>query len=1214
METSPGNLEDIYPLSPMQQGMLFHTLYSARGEAPLLQWSCRFENGVDVPALRRVWERVIERHAILRTAVVLEEGGEPVQVVFRSVPLPWQERDLRELSPADRKRSVHEFLEQDRHAGFELLEPPLMRFTLIRLTESASVLIWTSHLLLLDGWSMAAVLNEMWALYEAFCRGEEPRLESRRPYRDYIAWYQRPNPVLAEPFWRKTLKGIVAPTPMAIDRTPMTAVDPGGDYAEEEIRLSPDATRALHSFCRQYHLTLSTLLRASWALLLSRYCGETSVVFGATVSGRPPDLPGVESIVGLLINTLPVRVDVPEDEPVLTWLKRLQEQQSELLEYESSRLVDVQGWSEVPRGLPLFESVLVVQTYPVDEALRLRRKHLGIHEAFVFARTNIPLTVEVKPREELSIKASFECARFESSAILGMLSHFRTLLERMVADPAQKVFALSPLTEDERRRLLIEWNATQRTFDQARPVHELFEAQAQATPDAVAVVCGGYRRTYREIEEHATRIASFLRLRGAGPEVRVGLCAQRSIELVVGALAILKAGAAYVPLDPGHPPQRIARMLADAGVSLVLTQTQLEPLLRGLPVKAVRIDSEWPMSPDAATGPKDRGRTGPDNLAYVIYTSGSTGRPKGVAVRHAGLTNLVRWHQETYRVTPNDRASLVASPAFDASVWELWPYLTAGASVHIPEEETRMNPAALSRWLESEKITVSFLPTPLAQAVLAEPEPPRGKLRLLLTGGEQLRPPARREYGFELVNHYGPTETTVVATAGTVAMEPGTERLPSIGRPIANMRIYLLDRHRALVPIGVAGEICIGGIGVARGYLNNPDLTARMFIDDPFGDGHLYRSGDLGRYRPDGQIEYLGRLDEQVKIRGVRIELGEIEAALASHPAVAEAVVAAVGDPGEGRRLVAYVVPSPDSAPSARSLRTFLEERLPASVVPSQFLLLAALPLTRSGKIDRRALPVPEATRDSLESAFAPPSTPVEEILAGIWSDVLKIERIGVRDNFFELGGHSILATQVFSRIRDNLQVILPLRHLFERPTVQSLAAFVEAARADRSEPLPPPLTPVSRDRELPLSFAQQRLWFIDQLEPGGSSYNTRRALLLKGRVNHEALRRAVEEVVSRHESLRTTFESREGRPVQVVSELGRFALAVEDLSGRGGDVESEARRRVDEEVRRPFDLAHWAAVSGEFISVGAGGAHFCGGDASHRVRRMVDGSVFPGA
>lgn len=608
-----------------------------------------------------------------------------------------------------------------------------------------------------------------------------------------------------------------------------------------------------------------------------------------------------------------------------------------------------------------------------------------------------------------------------------------------------------PILTEAERLMLMEWNDTQADYPKDLCIHQLFEAQVERSPDAIAVVFKEKQLTYRELNAQANKIAHYLLRLGVGPEVLVGICTERSLEMVVGLLGILKAGGAYVPLDPVYPLERLAFMLSDAAVPVLLTTEQLLEKLPTTWAQVICLDSDWELiAQQSENNPVNS--TATDNLAYVIYTSGSTGKPKGVEIQHRGLVNLVTWHQHAYNVTPVDRATQLAGPAFDASVWELWPYLTLGASIHILSEETRVSPSLLLEFLAESAITICFLPTPLAQAVLAQKWPEDLALRALLTGGDKLHRGPRKALPFCLFNHYGPTENTVVTTSAPVAAGIETDAPPPIGRPIANTQIYLLDSHMQLVPIGVPGELHIGGDGLARGYLNRPELTNEKFIPNPFHNEpgeRLYKTGDLARYLPDGNIEFLGRIDHQVKIRGFRIELGEIETVLGKYPNVREVVVLAREDqPGE-RRLVAYIVTDQKSTPTSEYI-SFLSEQLPEYMVPSAFVMLDALPLTPNGKVDRQALPNPEV-RPELAAAYVTPQTEVEQNIAAVWQEVLNVEKLGIHDNFFDLGAHSIHIGQVNGKLRELLNRDISMIEMFKYPTISSLAQYLSQSHEPTS-------------------------------------------------------------------------------------------------------------------------------------------------------------------
>ncbi|HEY0403918.1 MAG TPA: amino acid adenylation domain-containing protein, partial [Blastococcus sp.] len=775
---------------------------------------------------------------------------------------------------------------------------------------------------------------------------------------------------------------------------------------------------------------------------------------------------------------------------------------------------------------------------------------------------------------------------FDAATARRMAGHLRTLLAGAAAHPEARLSELPLLSAAERDELLVEWNDTAWEPPQEVPdalVHELFAAQARRRPEALAVVFGERRLTYGELEVRSNRLAHHLRSLGVGPEVMVGICAERTPERVVGVVAALKAGGAFVALDPSYPRERLAYLMEDAQVPVLLTEQRYLGRLPESSATVICLDADL----ERIVGDESRppaSHLDPESLAYVVYTSGSTGRPKGVAIHHRGLLNLVRWHRATYQVTPEDRGTQVASPAFDASIWELWPLLAAGASTYVPDEETRLSAPRMMRWWAEEGITLAYLPTALAEAVLEEEIPADLDLRLraLCIGGDRLHRAPRPGTPFRLVNHYGPSEYSVVTTATPVPPEDGETLMsgvPPIGRPLANTRVYVLDAYQQPVAQGVPGELYIAGAGLARGYLRRPELTAEKLVPDPWqSGGRMYRTGDLVRWLSDGNLDFLGRIDHQVKVRGMRVELGEIEAVLGRHPGVREAVSLVREDRPGDRRLTAYVVGGAGAGeawPSAAELHEFLERELPSHMVPQDWVLLEALPLTPNGKVDRRALPAPERRA---ETSVAP-RTPLEDLLAGIFCQVFGLASVGIHDDFFALGGHSLLATQVVSRVRKVLGIELEIRSLFEEPTVEGLARRIEAQRYQAPGASAPPLRPVPRgeDARLPLSFAQARLWFLDQLEPG-SLYNIPVMFRVEGRLEVAALGGALAAIVGRHEALRTHFVQVEGEPVQAVTPQDRqtgIVLPLVDLSALAEAPRSrESDRLARAEAERPFDLA----------------------------------------
>ncbi|MBW4575237.1 MAG: amino acid adenylation domain-containing protein [Aphanothece sp. CMT-3BRIN-NPC111] len=1173
-----GNIEDFYPLSPMQQGILFHTLYAPHSGMYCEQLSCTFKGSLNIPIFQRSWQQVSDRHPSLRTAFVWEGIKEPVQVVNRQVQLPWVQHDWQNLSPVEQQQQLETLLQADREQGFELSKAPLMRLTLIHLAPDTYQFIWSHHHLLLDGWSTPLIFQEVFAYYNAFCQGENLSLPRPRPYRDYITWLQQQNRAKAESFWQKTLKGFTAPTPLTVDRDLGNLSTKEESYDAQQIKLSSATTAALQSLARKHQLTLNTLLQGAWGLLLSRYSGENDIVFGTTVSGRPPTLVGVESMVGLFINTLPVRVKVEAEDSLLNWLKTLQAQQIELRQYEYSSLMEIQQkCSEIPKGVSLFESLFVFENYPADSSLKQRCGSLEIGNIRSFEKTNYPLTAIALVDSELSLKICYERDRFDPATITRMLGHLQTLLENFVANPNQRLQYLQLLTLAERQQLLVEWNNTDADYPKQQCIHQLFEAQVERTPDAVAVIFEDQKLTYRELNQKANQLAHYLQKLGVGPEVLVGICVERSPFLAIGLLGILKAGGAYVPLDPAYPQERLAFMLQDTQTPVLLTQQRLITALPQHNAQVICLDSGWDLiAQESHEIPISTAKA--DNLVYVIYTSGSTGLPKGAMNTHQGVCNRLHWMQETYQLTTADRILQKTPFSFDVSVWELfWPLLT-GARLVFARPGGHQDSSYLVQLIAEQQITTLHFVPSMLQVFLDEPRVNTCQcLRRVICSGEALPKELQDRFfarlNVELHNLYGPTEAAIDVTFWACEPESQQQIIP-IGRPIANTQIYLLDRYLQPVPIGVPGELHIGGVGLARGYLNRPELTAQKFIHNPFSDApeaRLYKTGDLARYLPDGNIEFLGRIDHQVKIRGFRIELGEIEAVLGQYPAVQQAVVVAREDEPGNKRLVAYLLPQQEL--NLNDVRSFLKDQLPEYMVPSAFVLMEALPLTPNGKLDRKALPAPDTARLELEHTFIPARTPIEELLVNIWSQVLGVNKIGIHDNFFELGGHSLLATQLIYRVRDTFKIELPLPSLFESPTVAELAKCIETVRQEKQALLAPPILPILRNQELPLSFAQQRLWFFEQLERGNSVYHIAAAIRVKGQLNVAALEKALNEIIKRHEVLRTNFIEVDGQPVQVIHQSLEFKLSLLDLTPLPNP-ESQIQKFLLEESQRPFDLA----------------------------------------
>ncbi|HEX7239719.1 MAG TPA: amino acid adenylation domain-containing protein, partial [Longimicrobiaceae bacterium] len=1027
--------EDAYPLSPMQEAMLFHTLLAPGGGGYVGQLVFTLEGDVDVPALRRAWQGAVDRHPALRTGFVWEGVEAPLQVVHRRADLPFREEDWRTLPDAERTERLEAFLREDRAAGFEPARAPLMRMALFRLRDDLCRMVWTHHHLVSDGWSIPLVFRDVVALFDAHSRGEGLDLGEAPPYRGYVDWLGERDPAAAERFWREALAGVAAPTPLEIPR-PAGPPEDGPAPGRFRMELPKAETAALEAAARRHRLTVNTLFQGTWALLLSRYAGEEDVLFGAVVSGRPGELPGVEETVGLFINTVPVRARVEPRERLPEWLAALQRQLAAAREHAYTPLVQIRSWTGVPASQPLFESVLVFQNHPVEDVVAGGERGFTVRVEEATEQADLPLTLVAVPGARLRLEAEYRRDRFAPEAVERLLEQLRALLTGIAADPGRTLGELDLLSAAERRRMLEEWSGTPGE-PASLPVHESFAARVRERPDAVAVVAGEERLTYAELDARSARLAGALRRRGVAPEDRVALHLERGAEMVVAMLAALRAGCAFVPLDPAYRSERLARMLADSGARVAVTQPGLEAGVAREGVEVVLAGEE--------SGEGGTAEVSPDQLAYVVYTSGSTGAPKGVAVPHGALAAVVDACARLHGIGPETRLLQTYSFGFDPAVLDVFMALTTGAELHVAGREDQLAPERLAELLRTHAITAAALPPALLGAI---PEDGLPDLRTVIAGGEACPPEtvARWSRGRRFFVAYGPTETTVVATALEV---DGPVRGAPLGRPVPGVRAGVVDAEGRPLPAGVPGELLVGGAGVARGYLGRPDLTAERFVPDELSGeagARAYRTGDRARRGADGTLEFLGRMDQQVKVRGFRIEPGEVEAVLAAHPSVREAVVTAREDaPGE-RRLVGYVTGC-GTGISTDDLRAHARERLPEHMVPSAFVVLEALPLTPGGKIDRRALPAPERGADP--TAYVAPRTPVEEVLAEIVAEVLGLERVGVEDGFFDVGGHSLLATRVLARIRRAFGVDLPMRALFESPTVAGLAAWLAAEPAE---------------------------------------------------------------------------------------------------------------------------------------------------------------------
>jgi amino acid adenylation domain-containing protein/thioester reductase-like protein len=1190
-----GNVQDIYPLAPLQEGFLFHHLAAAEGDPYLLATISGFETRERLDAHLAALGAVIARHDILRTAVMWEGLPEPVQVVWREAPLPVQEV---ELDPAvdDAAGELYRCFDP-RHHRIDIRQAPLMRGYVARdAARQRWVLLLLQHHLTIDHTALDALREEI----EAHLSGRGDALPAPQPFRTFVA--QARLGVSQEEhraFFQEMLGDVDEPT------APFGLLDVRGDgsgIGEARVWVEGGLAARLRERARALGVSAATLCHVAWAQVLARVSGREDVVFGTVLFGRMQGGEGADRVIGPFINTLPLRVRLGS-QGVEARVRQTHALLARLLRHEHASLALAQRCSGVQAPAPLFTALLNyrhsgTKTPASAPAAAARPAPGGARKSYTQERSNYPLTMSVDDLGDAMALTAKVQARVEAGRVCAMMhTALEGLVEALETAPERPAGRIAVLPAQERARVVEEWNRTEAEYAAGACVHELFQAQAARTPDAPAVVFQGGHLTYAELNARANRLAHHLARRGVGPDVPVGLCLERGPEMVVALFAVLKAGGVYVPLDAEYPEDRLRYMLADSAPAVLLTQASLADLFAGSDVPRIRIDADAAAWADEAETNPARGTLTPDHLAYVIYTSGSTGKPKGVMNQHRALVNRLAWGRRSWAIDAGEAVLCKTSLNFDGSVREIFLPLVAGGRVVVARPGGHRDPAYLLEVIGRENITTVNLVPSLLQVLLdaEEADSLRG-LRRILCGGEAL-PGALLERcrqllpGVDLHNLYGPSEAATAVTAPRLSAEAGRAVVP-IGGPSANARVYVLDGAGEPAPVGVAGELYIGGAPVARGYLGRPALTAERFVPDPFGDAgaRLYRTGDLVRWTESTDaltharthaLEFVGRNDDQVKVRGFRVELGEIEARLREHAGVREAVVLVREDAPGDRRLVAYYVAGADV--EVEALRAHLGGRLPEYMVPAAYVRLDALPLTPSGKLDRKALPAPEGEA-YVSREYEPPVNETEEALAGIWAEVLRVERVGRRDNFFELGGHSLLAVRVISGVRQVLGVEVALGELFTRPVLGDFARELAAA----ARPALPPIEPAPREGRVPLSFAQQRLWFLEQLGGLGSAYHIRGSLRLRGALDRAALVRALDGVVARHEALRTVFAQVDGAPEQRIAPADAgFHLAEHDLDGRA-DAEAGLGRWIAEEARAPFDLERGPLIRGRLIRLAA--------------------------
>ena len=1176
------------PVSSAQQRLWFIDQLDPGTPAFNIPAAVRLLGSLDVKVLERCFDEIIKRHESLRTSFAADDGL-PLQFIATALKFEIPIVDLRHLPEAERMAHVEKLVTSECQRSFDLTRAPLLRATLVVLGEQDHVLVMMMHHIIGDVWSVRVVMKELAALYEAFSAHQpSPLPELPIQYCDYATWQrewlQGEDLQSQLAYWKGKLSGMPEALDLPTDR-PRPAVQSIWG-AKHFLKIPQQLTDTLRSLAQEEKASLFMTLLAAWKVLLHRYTGQHDIVVGAPVANR--NRSEFEGMVGFFVNSLILRTDLSGAPTFRELLRRVRETTFEAFanqDFPFERLVEVLQPTRSMSRNPLFQSDFILQNSPRSayHVTGLTFEALPVQNGT--AQLDLTLDLWEEP-EGIGGWLEYDTDLFDAASAARMVGNYINLLERIAADPNQTIGSYSLPSDTDRRRILNEWNATARDYQLDSAFPQLFEAEVERSPDAVAVVCGSSRLSYAELNQRANVLARSLIEQGAGAESVVGILMRRNLNHLITILAVLKAGGAYLPLDPDYPVQRVSTILEQSGAHLVVTAREFLPIVEEVErTIAVVVEEALAESHETHNLPS---RSLPDNLAYIIYTSGSTGVPKGVMIHHRGMVNHLWANIEALSMSSADVLAQTASQCFDISVWQFLAPLIIGGRVHIFPDEITQDPPRLLSEVDRAGVTVFEIVPSLLQVALtdlkAQPQKPElQSLRWLLPTGEEVPVALCREWlrtypNVPLMNAYGPSECSDDVTLAPI-YEPPAESVSrvTIGRPVGNLQVAIVDRELQLLPVGVPGELCVRGVGVGRGYLFLPARTASVFVPDPFSTepgARMYRSGDRAKYLPDGTIEFLGRMDHQVKVRGHRIELGEIEAVLSQVPGVSEAVVIVREDMPGDARLVGYVTWEAGAELSSAEVREHLRRRLPDYMVPAALVTLERMPLSPNGKVDRKALPAPEAAATN-EQNFIGPRNPTEEVLSALWSEILNTERIGVEDNLFEHGAHSLLVTQVTSRVRKVFKVEPPLRLFFECPTIGGMARAIDTLQSQAEGIAAPPIVRIARDGNLPLSSTQERMWFLDQLEPGLTAYNVPGAVYLDGHLDVNALEKAFGEILRRHEILRTTYGSSDGRPVQIINPPQPFHLHVEDLQHLPEDErDATAMQLAKENAQRPFNLS----------------------------------------
>ncbi|MED4570421.1 tyrocidine non-ribosomal peptide synthetase TycC [Brevibacillus agri] len=1164
------NIAKIYPLTPLQEGMLFHAVKDTGSSAYCLQMSATIEGDFHLPLFEQSLNKLVENYEVLRTVFVYQNLQRPRQVVLKERKVAVAFENIAHLPTFEQNEYITAYKNQ--HHTFDLTKDSLMKAAIFQTGENKYQFVWAFHHIIVDGWTLGVLLQKLLAYYAALRNGEPIPREATKPYSEYIKWLDKQNKEAALTYWQNYLAGYDHQADFP--KKKHSAEAGRYEHVESMFAIAPEQTQQLMQIANQNQATMSSVFQALWSILASKYKNADDVVFGSVVSGRPPQIPGIESMVGLFINTIPTRVQTNRQQSFSELLQTVQKQALASAAYDFAPLYEIQSTTVLKQAL--IDHLVTFENYP-DHSMKHLEDSLGfqltVESGEEQTSYDLNVVVALAPSNELYVKLSYNAAVYEPSFVNRIEGHLRTVIEQVIRNPHVRLHEIGIITEEEKQQLLVAYNDTAADYPRDKTIFALIAEQATRTPTKIAAVCGDDSLTYQELMERSAQLAKALRDRGIGRGSIVSIMAEHSLELIVAIMAVLQSGGAYLPIDPEYPLDRIQYLLDDSQTTILFTQSHLQPNIQ-FAGSILYLDDPSLYAGDSTPFAAE---SKPDDLAYMIYTSGSTGNPKGAMITHQGLVNYIWWANKVYVQGEAVDFPLYSSISFDLTVTSIFTPLLSGNTIYVYRGADKVQ--LILDIIRDNKVGIIKL-TPTHLKLIEDVDGKASSIRRFIVGGENLPTKLAKQiydhFGqdVQIFNEYGPTETVVGCMIYLYDPQKTTQESVPIGVPADNVQLYLLDASMQPVPVGSLGEMYIAGDGVAKGYFNRPELTEEKFIDNPFRPGtKMYRTGDLAKWLPDGNMEYAGRIDHQVKIRGHRIEMGEIETRLTQHESVKEAVVIADKDESGQNVLYAYFVSEQEL--TVAELRTFLGSTLPSYMIPSFFIRLAEIPLTANGKVERKKLPKPDGAVVT-GTAYVAPQNDIEAKLAEIWQQVLGMSQVGIHDDFFDLGGHSLKAMTVISQVAKALEVDLPVKALFEHPTIAELARFLSQSEKSKHTAI----QPVEAQEFYPVSSAQKRMYILQQFEGSGISYNISGAILLEGKLDYARFASAIQQLAERHEALRTSFHRIDGEPVQKVHAKVEVPLFMLEST-------EDKAENIMREFVRPFDLGVAPLVRTGLVKLG---------------------------